>query len=171
MWLCKSPGLPWWPPADHIWNHFPLEKATQIEPPVPRTGPKDVAMGGTGRVGPDYPTRRVNLSQGSTSSAAGITTFFFFLMTRYFNKIIKESIAGLGTLFNVYFSHSCYLVVSCICLFCDPMDCSPPPSSVHGICQARILEWVPDPGIKSASHTSAGGFFTTEPPGKPPGFS
>ena len=24
---------------------------------------------------------------------------------------------------------------------CDPMDCSPPISSVHGILQARILEW------------------------------
>ena len=27
-------------------------------------------------------------------------------------------------------------------LFCDPMDCSPPGSSVHGISQARILVWV-----------------------------
>ena len=26
--------------------------------------------------------------------------------------------------------------------FLDPMDCSPPGSSVHGILQARILEWV-----------------------------
>jgi len=26
--------------------------------------------------------------------------------------------------------------------FCDPIDCSPPGSSVHGIFQARILEWV-----------------------------
>ena len=25
---------------------------------------------------------------------------------------------------------------------CDPMDCSPPGSSVHGILQARILKWV-----------------------------
>ena len=25
---------------------------------------------------------------------------------------------------------------------CDPMDCSPPGSSVHGTFQARILEWV-----------------------------
>ena len=25
---------------------------------------------------------------------------------------------------------------------CDPMDCSPPGSSVHGIIQAKILEWV-----------------------------
>ena len=24
----------------------------------------------------------------------------------------------------------------------NPMDCSPPGSSVHGICQARVLEWV-----------------------------
>ena len=31
---------------------------------------------------------------------------------------------------------------------CDPMDCSPPGSSVHGISQARILEWslFPSPG-------------------------
>ena len=31
-----------------------------------------------------------------------------------------------------------------LCL-CDPMDCSPPGSSVHGILQARILEWVAIP--------------------------
>ena len=30
---------------------------------------------------------------------------------------------------------------SCLTL-CDPMDCSPSSSSVHGILQARILEWV-----------------------------
>ena len=33
--------------------------------------------------------------------------------------------------------------VTQLCLtLCDPMDCSPPGSSVHGILQARILEWV-----------------------------
>ena len=32
-------------------------------------------------------------------------------------------------------------VLSCLPL-CGPMDCSPPESSVHGILQARILEWV-----------------------------
>ena len=30
-------------------------------------------------------------------------------------------------------------------LFCDPMDCSPSGSSVHGISQARTLEWVAIP--------------------------
>ena len=29
---------------------------------------------------------------------------------------------------------------SCLTLS-DPMDCSPPGSSVHGICQERVLEW------------------------------
>ena len=32
--------------------------------------------------------------------------------------------------------------LSHVWLFCDSMDCSPPGSSVHGIFQARILEWV-----------------------------
>ena len=32
--------------------------------------------------------------------------------------------------------------LSCVWLFCDPMDCSLPGSSVYGTFQARILEWV-----------------------------
>ena len=58
------------------------------------------------------------------------------------------------------------------------MDCNLPGSSVPGILQARILEWVavpssrdlPNPGIETASLTSpalAGGFLPLLPPGKP----
>ena len=36
---------------------------------------------------------------------------------------------------------------SCPTLY-DPMDCSPPGSSVHGILQARILEWVAVPSFR-----------------------
>ena len=35
----------------------------------------------------------------------------------------------------------CLVAQSCPTL-CDPVDCSPPDSSVHGVLQARILEWV-----------------------------
>ena len=35
----------------------------------------------------------------------------------------------------------CLVAQSCPTL-CDPMDCSPPGFSVHGISQARILEWI-----------------------------
>ena len=65
----------------------------------------------------------------------------------------------------------------CVCAqwLCDPMDYSPLSFSVHGISQARILEGLPFPspeglpnsGIKPTSPASAGGFFTTELPGKP----
>ena len=60
---------------------------------------------------------------------------------------------------------------------CDPMDCSLPGSSIHGIFQARILKWVAisyftgsDSGIELpslASSASAGVFYTTWQPGKP----
>ena len=60
---------------------------------------------------------------------------------------------------------------------CDPRDCSSPGSSVHGILQARILEWVAMPSFRGSSRPRdkthvcfvfciTGGFFTTEPPGK-----
>ena len=60
-------------------------------------------------------------------------------------------------------------------LFRDPMSSSLLGSSVHGVSQARILEWLPfpppgylpDPGIEPASAVLAGRFFTTEPLGKP----
>ena len=39
-----------------------------------------------------------------------------------------------------------YVLVTQSCpTLCNPMDCSPPGSSVHGILQARILEWVAVP--------------------------
>ena len=58
---------------------------------------------------------------------------------------------------------------------CDPMDCSPPGFSVHGIFQARILEWIAfsspgdllDPRIEPESPVSASRYFTAEPPEKP----
>ena len=34
---------------------------------------------------------------------------------------------------------------------CDPMDCSPPGSAVHGILQAKILEWVAIPFCRGSS--------------------
>ena len=57
-------------------------------------------------------------------------------------------------------------------LLCDPMDCSSPGSSVHGILWARILEWVatgdlPNPGIEPGSPALQADSIPSEPPGKP----
>ena len=44
----------------------------------------------------------------------------------------------------------CLVTKSCLTL-CDPMDCSLPGSSVHGILQARILEWVVMPSSRGSN--------------------
>ena len=59
-----------------------------------------------------------------------------------------------------------FFTQSCLTLH-DPMDCSPPGSSVHGILQARILEWVAmlssggsfQPRDRTQVSSIAGGFF------------
>ena len=71
---------------------------------------------------------------------------------------------------------TCVLVFQSCLTLCDPMDCSPPGSSVHGISQARILEWVaipfsrdlPNPGIKPGSPALQADSLPFEPPRKPP---
>ena len=63
---------------------------------------------------------------------------------------------------------------SCLTLW-DTMDCRPSVSSVHGVFQARILEWVAISFSRGSSwprdHTQisclVGIFCTTEPQGKP----
>ena len=61
----------------------------------------------------------------------------------------------------------CWVSQSCPTLS-DPMDCSPPGTSVHGSLQARILEWVAMPSSRGSSQPrdqtqisrTAGKFFT-----------
>ena len=72
-------------------------------------------------------------------------------------------------------SGCCCLVTQSCPALCDTMDCSPPGSSVHGISQARILEWVailfsqdlPDLGAKPRSPTLQADSLASESPGKP----
>ena len=89
----------------------------------------------------------------------------------------------LGTMSHKLFCNGDCLLVCCCCCYliiklgltlCDPMDCSLPGSSVHGLCQARILEWVAiffsrgsfNPRDQTSVSCLAGWFFITEPPGK-----
>ena len=68
------------------------------------------------------------------------------------------------------------LLVAQLCpTLCDPVDCSPPGSSVHGAFQARILEWVAIsfskgsslPRDRTRTPTLQTDTLTSEPPGKP----
>ena len=73
-----------------------------------------------------------------------------------------------STTYNSFsFAVLCLVTQSCLTL-CDPMNCSLPDSSVHGILQARILEWVAMPSSSRSSQPRdqtqishiADGFFT-----------
>ena len=72
-----------------------------------------------------------------------------------------------GVLFRKISDVLCLVTQSCLTV-CNPMDCSPPDSSVQGIFQAIILEWVymhysrGSPQSRNRTQVSpiAGGFFT-----------
>ena len=91
-------------------------------------------------------------------------------MSEVFARV--QNLSDAKNLSNQDISRVCSVTQSCPTL-CGPMDCIPPGSSVHGILQVRILEWVampysegsfqPRDRIKStslASHTLADRFFT-----------
>ena len=69
----------------------------------------------------------------------------------------------------------CVLVTQVYLTLCDPVGCSPPGSSVHGISQARILEWVSISFSRGSSRPrdqtqvscTAGRFLPSEPSVKP----
>ena len=57
------------------------------------------------------------------------------------------------------YSHIASIIYVCVCAkslqsrltLCNPMDCRLPGSSVYGILQARILEWVSMPSFRESS--------------------
>ena len=80
----------------------------------------------------------------------------------------------------VYFCFCCYYLWLCVSHsvmsdFCDPMDCSPPGSSVHRILQTTILSELPfptpgdlpDPGTEPWSPSLQADSLPSKPPGKP----
>ena len=97
----------------------------------------------------------------------------------YCFKYLYLLVVNLSVSFNFilckYFTYVKVLVTQLCLTLCNPMNCRLLASSVHGILQVRILEWVaisspgdlPDPGIEPASPALTDGFFIAEPPGKP----
>ena len=75
---------------------------------------------------------------------------------------------------RVYLLVSGGLVAQSCLTLCDPMNCSPSVSSIHGILQARILEWIAIPFSRGSSWPRdqtqlsciAGRFFTIWATGK-----
>ena len=98
----------------------------------------------------------------------------FHQLTRPQEATVHQASQGTSDLWSMFMPAKS--LQSCPTL-CDPMDCSPPGSSVHGILQAGLLEWVAMPSSRGSSwprdqtriscgSCTAGVFFTAEPLGK-----
>ena len=90
----------------------------------------------------------IRLQEGSATS----------FLARLINKFMSFKNNLLGptglflSLFKKLFILYCLRAQSLSFLtLCDPMGCSPPGSSVHGILQARTLEWVAMPSSRGSS--------------------
>ena len=57
-------------------------------------------------------------------------------------KVVRTINTVIGEEYHVLYLICCCLVAQLCPTLCNPMDCSPPGSSIHSILQARILEWV-----------------------------
>ena len=82
---------------------------------------------------PEFPVQRNHLSMSHTDPS-----------TSWRGKrlpIMHNSLRGKDICDQVMTTWACVSGCSIVSHSCDPMDCSPPGSSVHGIFQARILEW------------------------------
>ena len=80
--------------------------------------------------------------------------YFIFPKTNYFSNEfwVEGSFPDLSVNFFFFLTFVCSL--SRIRLFCNLLDCTPPGFSVHGILQARILEWVAVPSSRGSSSPS-----------------
>ena len=121
-------------------------------------------------------------SQSQCSLSESLSVFRWWLATGkgdFMSHKNLQNIKKTSKLFSQYLvckTHVCVCVCVCVCVLvaqscltlCKPMDCSPPGSSIYGILQARILEWVAIPFSRGSSWTrdqtwvscTAGRFFT-----------
>ena len=78
---------------------------------------------------------------------------FYRFAERFFIGLPWEQKMMLGDIGMIALSPChihCMHAQSCLAL-CDPMDCNPPGSSVHGLFQRRTLEWVAIPSSRESS--------------------
>ena len=103
--------------------------------------------------------------------------FLSCLLFCLFFLLENKSPSSVGTSFLVSYVKLVLVTQSCMTL-CDLMDCSPPDSSVRGILQSRILEWVAIPFSRGSSQPSfeprspalQADSLPSEPPVKPKSF-
>ena len=86
-------------------------------------------------------------------------SWFFLLLEFFFFFLVRFVANPLSLLLNLFifggvdflFNNVCVLIAQSCPILCNPMDCSPPDSSVHEISQARVLKWIAFPFSRGSS--------------------
>ena len=107
----------------------------------------------------------ISFSRGSSQARDQTWVSCIVGNLRHYRQILYQlSSQGIHDIIYIWL---CLVIQSCL-IRCDPVDCSLPGSSIHGILQAKILEWLAMPSSRGSSqprdqtqlsHT-AGGFFS-----------
>ena len=81
--------------------------------------------------------------------------FRFFFHIGYYRVLSRVPCAIQQVLVDYLLYIQCVFLITQLCLtLCDPMDCSLPGSSLHGILEARILKWVAISSCRGSSPPS-----------------
>ena len=114
----------------------------------------------------------ISFSRGSSQARDQTWVSCIVGNLRHYRQILYQlSSQGIHDIIYIWL---CLVIQSCL-IHCDPVDCSLPGSSVHGIFQARVLEWVVISFSRGSSRSRdqarvsrIGGrcYITSEPPGK-----
>ena len=83
-------------------------------------------------------------------------------------SLVQKEISKDTNIHIWHFLDSCYSVAHSCPILCDPVDRSPPGSSIHGISQARILEWVAIPFSSTAAAKMLQSYLCYPIDGSPP---
>ena len=102
---------------------------------------EDQQMRTHGAIYSDFAVARQSATRMGRDSRQGESAKLYSGKTDYFRYAPSGGSWHRRVAGNLTQKQGCFVAKSCP-TFCDPMDCSPPGSSLHGISQARLLEWV-----------------------------
>ena len=124
----------------HKWSFPPFSTGAHMSTSVPGQGGMHLTGSSCDQTQPGHvqAASKMTLSKADTSSGARKTVLLTIKCNLHHSTIRSKACVCAKSL------------QSCPTL-CDPMNCSPPGSSVHGILQARILEWVDMPSSRGFS--------------------
>ena len=127
-----------------IWLYFPIEKWNA-----------KAIVKGCREIGKELLSNSMANGTAYLSHISDLPSKFFWVQGENSHKHLFFSMtSSIGLIVTRSQKPSSWLCVCvCVCVWisescptlCDPMNCSPPGFSVHGILQARILEWIAIP--------------------------